>query len=100
MRKLIAMALAATTLGAAALPAAARVDIYVNVPPPAPRYEVVPAPRVGYAWVPGYWEWRHGHHFWVRGRWVHHRPGWAYRGGAWQERGGHWYYTRPGWYRP
>ena len=31
--------------------------VEVNVRPPAPRVVVVPAPRVGYAWAPGYWRW-------------------------------------------
>ena len=39
---------------------------------PAPIVEVVPAPRVGYAWVPGHWVWRGGAWFWVKG---HHIQG-------------------------
>jgi len=34
---------------------------------PAPIVEVVPAARVGYAWVPGHWIWRRGAWFWVKG---------------------------------
>src|SRR5437870_6580112 len=42
------------SLGAMAVPASARdVEVYLNAPPPAPRYEVVPAPRHGYVWIPG-----------------------------------------------
>ena len=100
MKKLILGSLVAATLGAAALPAAAytNVDFYVNVPPPAPRYEVVPAPRHGYAWVPGYWEWRGHRHIWVAGHWVAERPGYVYAPARWVERDGRWYYTRPGWH--
>lgn len=36
------------------------VDVRIGTPPPAPRYEVVPPPRHGYAWAPGYWAWN-GH---------------------------------------
>jgi hypothetical protein len=39
---------------------------------PVPMVEVVPAARVGYAWVPGHWVWRRGAWFWVKG---HHARG-------------------------
>ena len=39
---------------------------------PAPIVGVVPAARVGYAWVPGHWAWRRGAWFWVKG---HHVAG-------------------------
>ncbi|HXF78279.1 MAG TPA: hypothetical protein VN598_05430 [Usitatibacter sp.] len=97
MRKLIASALVAASLGAVALPAAARVDFYVNVAPPPPRVEVVPVSRVGFVWVPGAWEWRHGRHFWARGHWVRDRPGFVYHRAVWVERGHRWYYIAPGW---
>ncbi len=59
-------------LGSAAMPAAAEVSISINlgVAPPAPRYEVVPAPRAGYAWAPGYWHWENERHVWSQGRWI------------------------------
>jgi hypothetical protein len=99
-RKLLLATLVAGTLGAA-LPAAARttVDFYVNVPPPAPLYEAVPAPRAGFVWVPGYWEWRHGRHFWVGGHWLRERRGYYYAPGAWVTRGGRYYWNAPGWHR-
>lgn len=101
MKKLILGSLVAATLGAAALPAAAHsyVGFYVNVPPPAPRYEVIPAPRYGWAWVPGYWEWRGHRHVWIGGHWVRERPGYVYAPARWVERDGRWYYARPGWSR-
>jgi len=101
MKKLIVAGLVATALGSISIPAAARtnVEFFVNVPPPAPVVEVVPGPRVGYVWVPGFWEWRHGRHVWVRGHYLRHRPGFVYEPARWVERGGHWYYTAPGWRR-
>jgi hypothetical protein len=57
-RKLLIAALAFSSIGLAPLPAAAAVEVYLDVAPPAPRYEVVPAPRRGYVWQPGFWEWR------------------------------------------
>src|SRR6185437_8644562 len=68
-RKMLLAAITAATLGAIPLQAPAAVDFYVDVAPPAPRYEVVPAPRHGYVWAPGYWDWRRGHYVWVRGHW-------------------------------
>jgi hypothetical protein len=35
--------------------AQARVEFDVQVAPPPDRVEVVPAPRQGYRWEPGYW---------------------------------------------
>lgn len=53
---------------------------HVEVAPPAPRYEVVPAHREGHVRVPGYWDWHDGRWYLERGRW--HREHYAeYRGG-------------------
>jgi hypothetical protein len=99
MRKLIVGSLIAAALGTASIPAAARteVDFFVNVPPPALRYEPVPAPRAGWVWVPGFWDWRQGRHFWVRGHYVRHRPGYYYEPARWVDEGGRYSYHRPGW---
>ena len=46
------------TAAAIAVPAGAQartVEFEVDVAPPAPRVEVVPAPRAGYVYEPGYW---------------------------------------------
>jgi hypothetical protein len=99
MKKIVLAGLVAATLGASALPVFARTDIIVNVAPPPARYEVVPAPRVGHAWVPGYWEWRGRRHFWVNGHWVRHRPGYVYDQARWVERDGRWLYVAPNWRR-
>jgi len=95
MRKLIVGSLFALGLGASALPAAAAV--YVEVAPPAPRYEVVPAPRVGHVWVPGHWQWRGHHHVWVRGYWMRERPGYVYAPARWVDHGGRWAYEDGRW---
>ncbi len=99
MKKLILTGLVAATLAASALPAAARTDIIVNVAPPPVRYEIAPGPRVGHAWVPGYWVWRGHRHHWVAGHWVRHRPGYVYAPARWVEHGGRWHYYRPVWNR-
>jgi WXXGXW repeat (2 copies) len=51
------------------------VGIDINIAPPAPRVEVVPPPRVGYVWAPGYWEYRDRGHVWIPRRWVGERRG-------------------------
>lgn len=88
MKKLVLGGLLAAALGSAALPAAARanVDFYVSVGPPPVYHEVVPAPRAGLVWVPGYWDWRHGRYYWVAGHWLRHRPGYYYEPARWHHR--------------
>ncbi|MDQ6684261.1 MAG: hypothetical protein M3Z16_03970 [Pseudomonadota bacterium] len=94
------LTLAAVVAGAAAFsaPALAR-DIYVDVAPPALRHEVVPAPRAGYIWGPGYWDYRGGRHHWVRGNWVRERRGYVYTHPSWANEGNRWHYNRANWAR-
>jgi YXWGXW repeat-containing protein len=75
----------------------ARVYVDVDVAPPAPRVEVVQAPRPGYIWAPGYWNWSGHDHVWVDGRWEHERHGhhwvadrWVQHGSKWRFEAGHW----------
>ena len=49
--------------------------VSLNFGPPAPVYEVVPAPRVGYIWAPGYWDYDHNRHVWRKGHWERERHG-------------------------
>jgi len=84
----------------AAMPAAsARVDVVVQVgvPPPAPIVEVVPAPRSGYVWVPGYYAWHGDRHIWIRGRYVVERPGYAWVPDRWVQSGSQWRQERGYW---
>jgi hypothetical protein len=87
-RKLLLAALVASSIGAVSLPASAAV--YVDVAPPPLRHEVVPAPRAGYQWVPGYWDWRGHHHVWVRGHWDRERHGMYWHPNRWVEHDGRW----------
>ena len=73
MRNLLLCTMVAT--GSLTLPAAAQVNINIEigVAPPPPRYEIVPAPRMGYNWAPGYWQWEGQRHVWASGRWMEAR---------------------------
>ena len=71
--------------------------VSIGMPPPAPVYEVVPPPRVGYVWAPGYWRWEHERHVWMPGRWVEERRGyhwvpdrWDREHENWRHHEGHW----------
>jgi hypothetical protein len=76
----------------------------VATAPPAPYYEVVPAPRAGFVWDAGHWEFRGNRFVWVPGRWMQARNGyewhehrwvqrangeWVLVGGSWHARGPH-----------
>ncbi len=98
MKKLLLAAVLATAFGTVALPVSAAV-IVVQSAPPAPRDEAQPAPRDGYVWVPGYWDWRHQHHVWVAGTWLRERRGYVYHAPEWRERDGHWEMVRGNWAR-
>lgn len=99
MRKLIFGSLIAATLAGISLPAAARtyVDFHVNFAPPVAPVEYVPAPRVGYVWVPGYYDWRYNRYHWVKGHFVRSRPGHYYAPARWEHRHGRYYLVRGGW---
>lgn len=74
--------------------------VIVDVAPPAPYVEVVPAiPFPGAFWIGGYWGWNSGRHVWVPGRWEHPRPGYQYRPHAWVQQGGRWQLHGGGWVR-
>ena len=98
-RKLLLGALAVSTIAIAPFPASAAVDLYVNVAPPAPRYEVLPAPRAGYVWQPGYWDWRGDRHYWRKGYWVRERPGYYWHPSRWENSDGRWVMRPGGWHR-
>ena len=96
------LAVAAILAPAAMTPAAAQVGVNISIgtPPPAPIFEAVPAPRVGYVWAPGFWRWEHERHVWAPGHWIAARPGhrwvadhWAHvegPHGGWRHEPGHW----------
>jgi len=99
MRKLVmsAMVASAIMVSATAKPVFADTEIYFNVAPPAARYERVPAPRAGYVWAPGYWDYRGNQHRWRAGHWVKSRPGYVYYAPTWQQSNGRYYLQKERW---
>ena len=98
-RKLLVAALAAASIGLTAAPAIAAVDVFIDVAPPAPRYEVVPAARPGYVWQPGYWAWNDHRHVWRKGHWVRERKGYYWHPSRWEQRDGRWHFQNGRWDR-
>ena len=96
-RKLLLSTIVASTFAALAPSAQAAVEVFVNVPPPAARYEVVPAPRAGYVWSPGYWDWHNNRHVWKKGSWQRARAGYFYHPNRLEERNGRWVHQRSRW---
>src|SRR2546430_12293705 len=95
---LIVSALAAVALAAPGA-AQARVDLSVNVGPPAPIYEPVPPPRPGWVSAPGYWDWNGHRHAWHRGYWQRERAGYRWEPHHWAHHGDRWVLERGRWNR-
>ncbi|HSS29236.1 MAG TPA: hypothetical protein VLL50_14910 [Usitatibacter sp.] len=62
----------------------------VTIAPPAPITEEVPAPREGYVWAPGYYDYAQNKHHWHKGRWMRERRGYTYVAPRWVDENGHW----------
>jgi hypothetical protein len=96
-KKILIASLVATSFAGVPMISAAQRAVIITQAPPPPRQEVVPAPRRGYEWAPGFWAWRGGRHAWVAGHWVRERRGshwvgdrWVERNGRWEMNSGHW----------
>ncbi|RTL58223.1 MAG: hypothetical protein EKK46_00235 [Rhodocyclaceae bacterium] len=73
------------------------IGVDIGTPPPPMRVEVVPPPRSGYVWVPGFWGWDGHRHVWQEGYWEHERPGYAYAPGRWERHGEQWHFEPGRW---
>ena len=74
----------ATVAMAPVTPAAAQVSVTFGSPPPAPVYEVVPAPRAGYVWAPGHYRLINDRYVWTPGHWEVARVGYRYIPDTWE----------------
>ena len=101
IKKLLLASVAAASLGGISSAAQARTDVgvYLNFGPPAAFYEPAPVARLGYVWVPGYWDWRYSRHHWVAGHHVRHRPGHHYYPSRWTHHDGRWRHDHGSWNR-
>lgn len=91
IKKLLIATLVASSFAAVPLVSVAQQRaVVINVAPPAPRQEAIPAARRGYVWAPGYYELRGRRHVWVKGHWIKARAGYAYTGPRWVETNGNW----------
>lgn len=103
MKKTLSIAALLALCAAAALPTIALAQsatrLIITSEPPAPRYEVIPAPRSGYVWAPGYWNWEGNRHVWVPGQWEAARSGYEYRQSNWVRVENGWRLERGSWQR-
>jgi hypothetical protein len=101
-KKTFAVAVLAAASAGALVPTAASAQSYtiVRVAPPAPIVETVPAPRSGYVWTPGYYDYRGDQYVWMQGHWTRDRPGYEWRESRWVETGnGEWRRVGGNWER-
>jgi hypothetical protein len=93
---LVTLCLSVGGMGSSTM-AFAGVGAEADVAPPPARDERAPAPRDGYVWAPGYWEWSGHAYSWVPGRFIFQHHGghwvpdrWEQVGSHWQRVNGHW----------
>jgi len=108
-KSLLAATLAGSLLGLAGFAQAAPAVVYsgtaygnpgviVQMAPPAPIYEALPAHRSGYVWAPGHYVWNNGAYMWRGGEWMTARPGYSWQQAQWQQRAdGSWFLASGAW---
>lgn len=99
MRQLIIASMLAVGAVTATAPTQARVNVEIAIAPPAPLYEPVPAPRHGYVWAPGYWNWNGHKHVWSKGHWMRERHGEHWVAQNWHRQGDRWSFQDGRWER-
>ena len=71
----------------------------VWIAPPVPRVVVAPAPRPGWVWSAGYWNWNGSAYVWIDGVWLADRPGFAFLPAHWEHFPNGWHFVGGGWIR-
>jgi hypothetical protein len=102
MKRILCGAAAILISTAAFMPAQAMAQGYsviVRTAPPPPRQELVPAPRRGYEWAPGYWNYSGNKHKWTAGHWERVHAGQRYQRPEWQQTSNGWRLNKGGWQR-
>jgi hypothetical protein len=90
----VALCLAGSAIAAPAIASANTPD----VAPPMPRVELV-APRDGFVWASGYWEW-YGHSYhWVTGTYIYERRRQRWIADQWEQANGRWQHLHGRWER-
>ena len=95
---LLAACLGAGAMGASTMVLAGAVMETDTAPPPA-RDERPPAPRDGYIWAPGYWDWGGHSYSWVSGHYIFERHGAHWVPDRWDQVGEHWQHVAGHWER-
>lgn len=96
MRHLL-IALTLAVLASTTTPVRADVENAVVIrthAPPLDKPESVPVARTGYAWSPGFWDWRGTRYVWMKGEWIREKPGFRWEAWRWVEDGGRWFFVR------
>jgi hypothetical protein len=75
---------------------AAASDEYPKDAPPPPQNETS-APKPGFLWIPGKWEWRKTKYEWIAGHYERERAGKKWRAGRWDKDGDRYKYVEGDW---
>lgn len=70
---------------------------YPTAAPPAARVENYGAPRAGFIWMSGHWDWRNGQWVWLDGRWERERARQVWIGGKWELQGNYYVWIEGHW---
>lgn len=73
--------------------------MYPTQAPPPVRVENFGAPRAGYLWVAGRWDWRNGNWAWIDGHWERERANMQWYPGRWELQGNYYVWVEGRWDR-
>jgi hypothetical protein len=72
------------------------ISAWPTAAPPALRVETM-APRSGFIWITGRWDWRNGNWAWVDGHYERERANQAWIAGRWELQGNRWIWVEGRW---